>query len=344
MHRCLQLARLGAGNTAPNPMVGAVLVYNDVIIGEGYHEHYGQAHAEVNCINSVKEEDRQLIEKSTMYVSLEPCAHYGKTPPCADLIIKHRIPEVVIGCRDSFDQVDGKGIARLQASGLRITVGVMEQEALQLNRRFFTFHQYHRPYIIVKWAQSNPANGAYIAGANGKRVLISNEYSNRLVHQWRSEEAAIMVGTKTALLDDPALTTRLYPGKNPVRIVIDKKLQLPGNVQLLNTAATTIVFNSTKEAMQANIIFKKIKDGAAFLSSMLHALYELQVQSVIVEGGATLLQSFINENMWDEARVITNHSLTIEEGIAAPVLHHAQQLHSTTILTDTIAFYTNTHL
>jgi diaminohydroxyphosphoribosylaminopyrimidine deaminase/5-amino-6-(5-phosphoribosylamino)uracil reductase len=212
-------------------MVGAVLVYEDRIIGEGYHQLYGKAHAEVNCINSVKEEDQPLIARSTIYVSLEPCAHYGKTPPCADLIIARRIPRVVVGCRDPFPEVDGKGIEKLRAAGVEVTVGVLEAECKELNRRFFTFHTQHRPYIVLKWAQS--MNGR-IAGDGEGRVLISNAYTNRLVHRWRSEEAGILVGTRTALADDPALTARLWNGPDPVRLVIDKELRLPGTTLLLS--------------------------------------------------------------------------------------------------------------
>src|SRR5690606_9876485 len=213
MRRCLELASLGAGQVAPNPMVGAVLVHNDRIIGEGFHKRFGEAHAEVNCINSVNENDRDLIPGSTIYVSLEPCAHFGKTPPCADLIIHERIPRCIVALRDPFPDVNGKGIEKLLAAGVDVKVGILEDEARELNKRFFRFHINHRPYIILKWAQT--ADG-YIGAGEGQRLLISNEYSNRLVHRWRSEEAAILVGTRTAELDNPALTTRLWPGSSPV--------------------------------------------------------------------------------------------------------------------------------
>src|SRR5215212_3734496 len=207
MHRCIELALLARGNVAPNPMVGAVLVYQDRIIGEGYHKEYGKAHAEVNCINSVKAGDLDLIERAVLYVSLEPCAHFGKTPPCADLIIEKKIPRVVIGCRDPFKQVDGKGIEKLKAANIEVVTGVCEEACVKLNKRFFTFHTEHKPYVILKWAQS--ANNK-IANADRSRVMISNEYSNRIVHKWRSEEMAIMIGKNTALSDDPELTTRLW--------------------------------------------------------------------------------------------------------------------------------------
>ncbi len=231
MHRCIELARLAAGRAAPNPMVGSVLLFEDRIIGEGYHQQYGQAHAEVNCINSVKEEDKHLIEKSVIYVLLEPCAHFGKTPPCADLIIKHKIPTVVIGCRDPFEQVDGKGIEKLNNAGIKVITGVLENECKELNKRFFTFHINKRPYIILKWAQSKNQK---IANADFSRVLITSALSNRLVHKWRSEEAGIMVGTKTALQDNPALNTRHWTGPDPLRLVVDMNLRLPSDLQIFD--------------------------------------------------------------------------------------------------------------
>ncbi|MGF2412040.1 bifunctional diaminohydroxyphosphoribosylaminopyrimidine deaminase/5-amino-6-(5-phosphoribosylamino)uracil reductase RibD [Ferruginibacter sp.] len=339
MHRCLQLARLGAGYVAPNPMVGAVLVYDNAIIGEGFHQHYGKAHAEVNCIDSVAEENKCLIEKSTLYVSLEPCAHFGKTPPCANLIIKHKIPHVVIGCRDSFAAVDGKGIEKLKAAGVNVAVGILEAEAIDLNKRFFTFHQKKRPYIILKWAQSS--NGK-IAGNDDERIFISNEFTNRLVHQWRAEEAAIMVGTNTALKDDPALTARLYPGNNPVRLVIDLDLKLPATLKLFDGTVKTIVFNQYKDEQTEMLSYYKIDKSNKVIPQILNALYQLQIQSVIIEGGAKLLQSFIDENLWDEARVITNMEMKIAEGINAPILQLQKLQTEQILLTDNIAYFTNT--
>lgn len=319
-------------------MVGAVLVHQNTIIGEGYHQQYGQAHAEVNCIDSVPVELNLQVRDSTLYVSLEPCAHFGKTPPCADLIIKNQIPRVVIGCRDSFAAVDGKGIDRLKAAGVAVTVGVLEKEALELNKRFFTFHQQQRPYIILKWAQSNDGK---IAGTGGKRILISNDFTNRLVHQWRSEEAAIMVGTNTALNDDPALTTRLYPGKDPLRVVIDMELKLPHTLQLFDGSAKTIVFNAHRQDDKDNIVFYKLDTTQKIIPQILGALYSMQVQSVIIEGGAQLLQSFINENLWEEARVITNTTLQIGDGINAPVLQQQTLISTENILTDKIQYFSN---
>ncbi len=319
-------------------MVGAVLVYNDIIIGEGYHQQYGQAHAEVNCIESVAAENKHLIEKSILYVSLEPCTHFGKTPPCADLIIKHKIPTVVIGCRDIFAAVDGKGIEKLKAAGVKVTVGVLENEAIDLNKRFFTFHKHQRPYIILKWAQSKNEK---ISGINGERVFISNEFTNRLVHQWRTEEAAIMVGTNTALKDNPALTARLYPGKNPVRLVIDMNLKLPHTLQLFDITVKTIVFNQQKNEAGAMLSFYKINSREKTIPQILNILYTLQIQSVIVEGGAKLLQAFIDDNLWDEARVITNLELKIAGGINAPVAENKKLLKEEIILNNKIAYFIN---
>jgi diaminohydroxyphosphoribosylaminopyrimidine deaminase / 5-amino-6-(5-phosphoribosylamino)uracil reductase len=337
MQRCLELAKLGAGNVAPNPMVGALLVYDERIIGEGYHQKYGEAHAEVNCINSVSKADIHLIEKSTLYVSLEPCAHYGKTPPCSELIITKKIPNVVVGCRDSYEEVAGKGIENLKAAGANVTVGVLEKECLELNKRFFTFHEQQRPYIILKWAQSENHK---IANADLSRVLISNEETNRLAHKWRSEEAAILVGTNTALHDNPSLTTRLWSGNNPVRLVIDMDLKLPASLAVFDREATTIVFNKTKQEPGENIIYYKL-NGDNIVPQILQALYELKIQSVIIEGGAKTLQRFIDNNSWDEARVITNQQLQIKNGIDAPNLKGEQLSFEEKILNDTIHYYIN---
>ena len=547
MQRCLQLAQLGSGSVAPNPMVGAVLVYNNTIIGEGYHEKYGDFHAEVNCIDSVKKELRYLVEQSTLYVSLEPCAHFGKTPPCVNLIILMRIPRVVIGCRDPFVQVNGKGIEKLQAAGVEVIQGVLEEACIALNKRFFTFHTKHRPYIILKWAQtgdgkmarplltpstgenyvqplapSNSPNGGepntqpsleqdadkYVGefyqeadplnyrllknfvlehrkhstqaedflwhqlrgnklngyafrqqhiignfivdfvclakkliievdglvhqlpenkmsdeertlwlqqkgyevirftneevlfdtqnainqikqkleelpfaerkqnasikadgndgvtsksgvsaagspplgeleGAGGAvRLFITNQQTNRMVHQWRSEEMAIAVGTNTALLDDPELSTRLWPGKNPVRIVVDMDLRLPSSLKLFDATIPTIVFNAKqntiediKATLQPGVHYYQITKDVSLVQQMLQALYRMNIQSVFVEGGATLLQSFINEGLWDEARVITNEELMIGEGLPAPQLGRCRLLHTENILSDTVRIY-----
>lgn len=326
MHRCLQLAKLGMGNVAPNPMVGAVLFYEDKIIGEGYHQKWGEPHAEVNCIASVEEEHKYFISKSTLYVSLEPCAHHGKTPPCADLIIEHKIPKVVVGCRDPFVQVDGKGIEKLQNAGIEVIVDVLNEECIELNKRFFIFHTKHRPYITLKWAQTADQK---ISGENHGRLHISNEFSNRLVHKWRSEEVAILVGTNTALFDDPELTTRLWKGSSPIRLVVDKHLRLPENLKLFQSPElTTIVFNLHKHTIgdlksmhrTKGLFYYQVSEDANLVHQISSALYQMNIQSVLVEGGAQLLQSFIDEGLWDEARVITNTKMFAGNGVNSPSL------------------------
>jgi len=350
MHRCLELAQLGAGHVAPNPMVGAVLVYDDKIIGEGYHQQYGKAHAEPNCIASVKDEDRHLIEQSTLYVSLEPCAHFGKTPPCADLIVEKKIPKVVIGCRDPFIQVNGKGIEKLKAAGIEVESGILEEECKEFNKRFFTFHTQHRPYVILKWAQTLDGK---IANEDYSRVSISNEHTNRIVHKWRSEEMAIAVGTNTALFDDPELTTRLAPGNNPIRIVVDMDLRLPQNLKLFNSQTPTIIFNtkehglppdkiSIDELKQIGTGYYQVTEDVNLVHQMMNALYRMNIQSVLIEGGTYLLQSFIDEAMWDEARVITNEQLSMGAGLPAPVLKYGRFQGSEQIFSDVIRTYKNT--
>ena len=338
MQRCLHLATLGAGNTAPNPLVGAVLVHERRIIGEGYHEKFGGPHAEVNSIRSVTEADQLLIPASTLYVSLEPCAHHGKTPPCADLIIQQKIPRVVIGCRDPFPQVDGKGIEKLSANKVELIFPVLEKQAKESNRRFFTFHQKKRPYIVLKWAES--ANHK-MAGKPGERLPVSNDYSNRLVHKWRSEEAGILVGTQTALLDDPMLTARLWPGKNPVRIVPDRKLRLPDTLKIFDGLVPTIILNEQKETESGNLIYKKISGEKPGIPQILSALYSLNILSVLVEGGPELLQSFIVSGLWDEVRIITNNQLEIPEGVASPVLQHAVLSKTESYFSDMVRYFMN---
>lgn len=339
MHRCIELARLGAGSVAPNPMVGAVLVHSGRIIGEGYHAQYGKAHAEVNCINSVQPEDVALIASSTLYVSLEPCAHFGKTPPCSDLVIRHRIPKVVIGCRDPFPLVNGKGLEKLQQAGIETELGMLEAECRSLNQRFFTFATQQRPYVVLKWAQT--ADGK-IAGSSSERLLISHPCTNRLVHRWRSEEAAILVGTNTAVLDDPSLTNRLWHGKNPVRLLLDLSLRVLANHQLLDGSERTIVFNHLKEDSDGKTQFHQLDAHAPVLTQVLDAAYRYGLQSILVEGGARLLQSFIDAGCWNEARVITNTTLTANGGLPAPLLQHASATGEEQIGSDRIAYFTRT--
>jgi len=338
MQRCLELAIKGSGYVAPNPMVGAVLVNKEKIIGEGFHQQYGGPHAEVNCINSVKKEEKDKISSSVLYVSLEPCSHFGKTPPCTDLIIASQIPEVVIGCRDPFKEVDGKGIEKLKAAGVKVNYGILEKECQELNKRFFTFHTKHRPYIILKWAET--ADGK-IAGDGTNRLLITNEQTNRLVHKWRSEEASILVGTNTALLDNPELTTRNWAGPSPIRLVVDTDLKLPLTLKIFNDKQRTVIFNIVKHEEQDTLIYYQVTEDVNLVHQIINALYQMNIQSVLVEGGAGLLQSFIDEEMWDEARIIKNEELVINNGLAAPelLLQHAKQ--EMTILNDSIKIFQN---
>jgi diaminohydroxyphosphoribosylaminopyrimidine deaminase/5-amino-6-(5-phosphoribosylamino)uracil reductase len=342
MQRCLQLAKSRAGYVAPNPMVGAVLVYENRIIGEGYHKKYGESHAEVNCIASVKNDDKHLIERSTLYVSLEPCSHWGKTPPCSDLIIKNKIPKVVIGCRDIFTKVYGKGIEKLKTGGVEVITGVLEKECIELNKRFFTFHTKQRPYIILKWAQSADKK---IAANDNKRLIISNELTNRLVHKWRAEEAAILVGPNTIKIDDPLLTNRFWSGKNPVRLVIDKELKLPPGAKVFNKDAATIVFNLHKKTIDVDselsneIYYYKIEKDKSLIEQITAACYQLNIQSILVEGGAKLLQSFIDEKLYDEIRIITNENMSAGNGLNAPIFNGLNKICTEKLLSDRIEFF-----
>lgn len=338
INRCIELAELASGFVAPNPMVGAVLVYEDKIIGEGYHQQYGKPHAEVNCINSVKSDDRKLISSSTMYVSLEPCAHHGKTPPCADLLIEQRVKKVVIGTKDIFAKVNGLGIQKLQNAGIEVKTGILEDRCRELNKRFFTFHQYKRPYIILKWAQTN--NGV-IGTETNKRLLITNKFTNALVHKWRSEEAAILVGTNTVLKDNPELTNRLHTGNNPVRMFIDKRLSVSKDFNIFNNKAKTVVFNNTEQKNEGENIYIRLNKNISAEEQIVNYCYKNQLQSILIEGGAILLQSFINKGLWDECRVITNTALFEQEGVKAPALKDETYLYTEEILTDRIDFYKN---
>ena len=339
MRRCLELAKLGAGYVAPNPMVGAVLVYNDRIIGEGYHQRYGDAHAEPNCIQQAIEKGHgDLISRSTLYVSLERCVHFGKTPPCADLILRHKIPKVIIGCRDPFTQVNGKGIEKLKNAGTEIRLGILEKECRELNKRFLTFHTKHRPYIILKWAQTVNHK---IAGEGGDRLRITNEYTNRIVHKWRSEEASILIGTNSALMDDPELTTRLWTGNNPIRLVVDMDLKLPRDLKIFNGQARTIIFNKMKHEESDDVLFYQVTEDVSLVHQIVNALYQLKILSVIVEGGTKLLQSFIDEDMWDEARVITNEELLVKSGLDAPQFAPGLKTSEEKMFTDKVEFFSS---
>jgi diaminohydroxyphosphoribosylaminopyrimidine deaminase/5-amino-6-(5-phosphoribosylamino)uracil reductase len=312
MQFCIDLALKGFPLAMPNPMVGCVIVNKDKIIGQGYHQEYGTHHAEVNAINSVK--NPELLKESTLYVSLEPCAHFGKTPPCADLIIQHEIPRVVIGSLDTFSEVNGKGIKRLKEAGIEVVTSVMEKECRKINSRFFTFHEKKRPYIILKWAQTSDG---FIAPLEQKEPLwISSKESKTLVHQWRSEEQAILVGRKTAELDNPLLTTREVKGENPIRIVLDRKLSLNKELLIFNDDAPTLIVND-KLSSENHL---KV-DFNNLAQSLVNELHKRGIQSIIIEGGAQTLNTFINSNLWDEARVFTSKK-TLIKGVQSPVIQH----------------------
>jgi diaminohydroxyphosphoribosylaminopyrimidine deaminase/5-amino-6-(5-phosphoribosylamino)uracil reductase len=311
MQRALDLAQLSRGSVSPNPLVGCVIVHNNVIIGEGRHEKYGEAHAEVNAIASVK--DQSLLKGSTVYVNLEPCSHFGKTPPCADLLVKHQIKKVVIANIDPNPLVSGKGIQKLKDAGIEVITGVLEAKGNELNKRFFTFLERKRPYIILKWAET--ADG-FIARENFDSKWISNEHSRQLVHKWRSEEDAVMVGTATALHDNPALTVRDWSGRNPTRIVLDRYNRLPKTLTLFDGQQQTICYTVSKSEAQKNLEFVKLNESS-FQQSLLDDLAKRNIQSVIIEGGATTLQQFINNSLWDETRVFTSDQ-KFGSGISSP--------------------------
>lgn len=313
--RCIQLARNGKCNAAPNPMVGAVIVHNDTIIGEGYHIRNGEAHAEVNAIRSVK--DESLLKESTIYVSLEPCSHYGKTPPCADLIINKGIPKAVVGCMDPFSLVAGRGIQKMRDAGIDVTVGVLEEECRQLIHRFITFHTRQRPFITLKWAES--ADGFIDLNRNGGHPYIfSSPLSSMLVHKRRAEHIGILVGRKTALLDNPSLTTRSWYGKNPIRMVIDKDLTLPNHLSLFDGSTPTLVFTrKTNIPTRPQTEYVLLDFDKDILPQIMDVLYQKKVQSLMVEGGSILLQSFIDAGCWDEAYIEYSHDL-LQDGVKAP--------------------------
>ncbi|MBK7433608.1 MAG: bifunctional diaminohydroxyphosphoribosylaminopyrimidine deaminase/5-amino-6-(5-phosphoribosylamino)uracil reductase RibD [Chitinophagaceae bacterium] len=335
MHRCLQLARLGAGRVAPNPMVGAVLVHEDRILSEGFHERYGEAHAEVNCLNRVSDSDKELISRSTLYVSLEPCSHVGKTPPCADLIIARQIPRVVIGTADSYHEVDGRVSPGWKHAGIEVVVGVLKKNA-SARIKGSSLSTGKRPYVILKWAQSSDG---LIASEQDARVHISHETTNRLVHQWRSEEASIMIGTRTAMKDDPELTNRLWSGKDPVRMVIDRDLSLPESLHIFDGRVRTLLFNEKKTREKNGVHYIRISEDGDQLKQIMTVLFDLDLQSVLVEGGSELLQSFIRAGLWDEARVITNTRMKIGKGISAPQLPRSVMREEPVLLEDQITIY-----
>jgi len=307
--RCIELAKNGLGTTYPNPLVGSVIVYNDQIIGEGWHQKAGSPHAEVHAIQSVK--DKSLLSKATIYVSLEPCSHFGKTPPCSDLIIANKIPNVVIGTVDPFAKVAGTGIKKLIEAGANVTVGILEDECYELNKRFFTFHIKKRPYIILKWAESNDGYIAPNTRLTQEPVWITNEVSRQLVHKWRSEEQAILVGTNTVLEDNPTLTTRNWAGNNPIRIVLDQNNKISKESHIFDNQAKTILISKNEIPFDENLA-----------SNIASFLFEQDIQSVLIEGGTKTLQTFIDSNLWDEARVFKG-AISFNKGIKAPEYNFA---------------------
>ncbi|MDN3644543.1 bifunctional diaminohydroxyphosphoribosylaminopyrimidine deaminase/5-amino-6-(5-phosphoribosylamino)uracil reductase RibD [Lutimonas halocynthiae] len=339
MRRCLELAANGLGLVYPNPMVGSVIVYKGLIIGEGWHQKAGEAHAEVNAINAVKE--KELLSKATLYVNLEPCSHYGKTPPCADLIIKNNIKKVVIGSIDTNDKVGGKGIKRLKENSIEVIHSVMEKECRELNKRFFTFHEKNRPFVILKWARSKDG---YIfpdkaKAASGTPFWISNKYSLQRVHQLRSQEASILVGKNTVLQDDPKLNLRHFEGNGLMRLVIDRNLELPDDKNLFDQSVHTIIYNEKKDEVMHNLHYVKLDFEKEVIAQIMNHLYHLEIQSVIVEGGAYTLAHFIESGFWDEALVFEGDQI-FKEGIKGPDIGVKPFVHQK-VLNDDMYLYKN---
>lgn len=334
MRRCIDLARNGQGFVAPNPMVGAVIVCDDQIIGEGYHRKFGEAHAEVNAIESVH--DKSLFSRSTIYVSLEPCSHQGKTPPCANLLVEMGFKKVVVGCKDPHSKVSGKGIERLKKAGIEVLTGVLEKECRELNKRFFTFHEKQRPYVVLKWAQSRDGYLDRPRPNNEKGIhWITSLETKTLVHKWRSEEQSILVGRKTVQNDNPSLTVREFSGNNPTRIIIDSQLQISNELNIFSQEAPTIIFNRVKNEIQGSTEWIKIPETNTKL--ILEELYKRGILSVFVEGGSRTLQYFLIDNHWDEARVIVGKS-DFNEGIKAPTISKVPT-YSYSFSTDTVYHY-----
>ena len=347
--RCIQLAENGFGRTYPNPMVGSVIVHKNKIIGEGWHQKSGEAHAEVNAINSVK--DQSLLKASTIYVSLEPCSHFGKTPPCSDLIIAKGIKKVVIGTVDPFSEVSGRGIKKLLEAGCEVMVGILEKECQELNKRFFIFHLKKRPYIILKWAQSEDGFIAPVIQNPEERkpVWITNKYSSQLVHKWRSEEQAILVGTNTAVADNPKLNTRTWMGNNPVRIVIDQHLRISEESAIFDNSIKTIVVcgekmlqekkNQQKINLHKNLLFESADFNQNLAQQVCSILHTYDLHSVIIEGGTQTLQTFIDQNLWDEARVFSG-SVRFKKGVKGPEFS-GKLISEEKIASDTLKIYRN---
>lgn len=335
MKRALELARLGAGQVSPNPLVGCVVVHNGVIIGEGWHKKYGEPHAEVNAIESV--EDKSLLKESVVYVNLEPCSHTGKTPPCADLIIKHQVKKVVVSNLDSNPLVSGNGIEKLRAAGIEVVTGILEKEGRELNKRFFIFMEKQRPYISLKWAETSDG---FIAKENHDSKWISNEYSRQLVHKWRTEDDAVLVGSKTAVHDNPELNVRDWSGRNPVRVVLDRFLRLNDSLHLFDRSQKTLCYNVVKHEERTNLSLVLVEERN-FIQNVMEDLYKRKIQSVIVEGGATILQVFIDSGLWDEAKVFVSDK-SFGKGIKSPQLN-GNLIGQESVFNDTLRTYHPLH-
>lgn len=338
MNRCIELAKNGLGTTYPNPLVGSVIVCDGKIIGEGWHRKAGEPHAEVNAVNSVK--DKSLLSKATIYVSLEPCSHFGKTPPCCDLIIANKIPNVVIGTIDPFAKVAGNGIKKLIEAGKNVTVGILEEECNELNKRFFTFQQQKRPYIILKWAETADGFIAPTAREEQKPVWITNRYSRQLVHKWRSEEQAILVGTQTVLDDNPRLDVRDWSGENPIRIVLDRTGKISEEYSVKDHKAETIIVTENQNFKNSdNLFYENCTFDASLPFNVAETLFKHEIQSVLIEGGRQTLQTFIDANLWDEA-LIFKGNVSFTNGISAPNLS-GKLIEKQTVLDDELLIFRN---
>jgi diaminohydroxyphosphoribosylaminopyrimidine deaminase / 5-amino-6-(5-phosphoribosylamino)uracil reductase len=324
MQRCLQLAALGQQWVAPNPMVGALVVNNGIIIGEGYHQHFGGPHAEVNAVNAVI--DKTLLKGATIYVSLEPCAHFGKTPPCTKLIIEHKIAKVVIACLDPNPLVAGKGAAQLEHAGVEVIIGVLEKDARELNKRFIHYHTHKKPFVVLKWAQTEDG---YCGRFNGSNLShkITNWYSDVMVHQMRSKQSAILVGYNTALNDNPQLTARKWFGKNPIRIIIDLQCCLPQHLNIFTDGLPTLVFTLVPKQDTPTVSYLKVNNKEHFIIEILNILYQKNIQSLLVEGGPKTLQLFIDSATWNEAHIFTSN-IKWQDGVKAPVLLKGVEVNS----------------
>lgn len=335
----MQIAKNGIGTTRPNPSVGAVIVYQNKIIGEGFTSPHGENHAEVNAINAV--ENKSLLKEATIFVTLEPCSHFGKTPPCADLIVKHQLKQVVIGCLDSNSLVAGKGVSHLENAGINVIVGVLETECRMHHKRFFTVQENKRPYIILKWAETKDGFVAPISKNENKPIFISNTYSQQLVHKLRSAEHAILVGTRTVLADNPRLNVRSWSGENPIRVVLDNTLRIPKNSNILDGSAKTIVIAASRDkniVSSKNLIFEEIDFSKNIAKQVCEVLSKYQIQSLIVEGGTQTLQTFIDEKLWDEAMVFVGNTSFVK-GVKSPII--TKEFKEEFIESDVLKRYTN---